>query len=661
MEGRRSLWPRTGVKLRRHRALVTAVVLTVCGAVSGSEQRSMPAVTSLPTAVPRPESVCGIPARPSRPSWWRALRSVSPLADQTPLVYEQFPRILTPTETGTIRVVAEVMGDVPTAVFRRNVPTREAGYTEEIWTRSTTREVGGRLVSLFDRRYPSSILVDLLVYPHGNDFPQVPLGGLEVPVSGVTDPSSPPGSTFVTVWLRLAPSNLPASTVRVITPLDGAVPAQYASHVVNLVMPGFGDAQVQNGTQAFELEATAQAFYQHFADAYHTLSFIPRRSPLASYAAFNVNVQNDVEGIGAALIDEQAVYGSETLRSVQLYAAGFAGQHETTVHQTAHHWGDETNLAQIAGVAAAGYRPESHTPLLSEGATLIGAILDGTREVERVPSAVVGGDDTYRVARTTAPGTFHPLQLYRMGFLEPAAVPDVTVFADQAQFSSDTASAPTVGTPVTGGPRTVNINQIMAASGARRGPSFREWRQVFVVVSDELISQMEMDYYNFYAQRAAASSGTQSYDGYGSFYEASGNRVTLRTDIDTRDPGGNPKITQTLAVGDRPFGLGDWRGLVFDSPVTSRVAAGATLTLTGSIDTELLPGSYEFVILRAARSGDAPSAAMTVRATVSDGRFSVPLRFTNAQTGGYAIDAFVFVDADSAAIPTSVMTPLFVD
>ena len=134
----------------------------------------------------------------------------------------------------------------------------------------------------------------------------------------------------------------------------------------------------------------------------------------------------------------------------------------------------------------------------------------------------------------------------------------------------------------------------------------------------------------------------------------------MRTDIDTRDPGGNPNITQTLAISDAPFGSRDWRGLVFDAPVPSRVAAGASLTLSGSIDTDLLPGSHQFVVLRAARYGDAPSAAITVQTKVSGGRFTVPLRFTGDQTGAYAIDAFVFVDADSPAIATSVVTPLFV-
>ena len=636
--------------------LVTVVVLTLCAAVSSWGQRGVPAVTSLPPTVPRPAFACGAPTPLAR---FRGVGTVAPLLDNTPLAYEQFPRILTPTETGTIRVVAEVVGDVPEVTFRRSVPSLETGYTSEVWTRSSTRTVDGRLVSVFDQRYPGSILGDLLVYTHGNDFPQVPLGQLEVPGSTVADLDGP---AFVTVWLRLAPSNLPVSTVQAVTSTEAAVPAaQYASHVVNIVLPGFGDTQVLNGAQAFEFETATLAFYQHFADTYHTLSFIPRRSPLASYAAFNINVKNDVEGIGAALVDEQAAYGSRTLRSVQLYAAGFAGQQETTVHQIAHHWGDETDLAGIAGVAAAGRQPSRHTPLLRGGATLIGAVLEGTREVERVPSAVVDGDDTYRIARTAAPVTFHPLQLYRMGFFEPAAIPDVTVFDDQAQFSRNTADAPAVGIPVTGEQHTVNINQIMAALGVRRGPSFTEWRQAFVVVSDELISQMEMDYYNFYAQRAAAATGTRSYDGYGSFVEATGNRVTLRTDIDTRAGSENPKVAQTLAVGYAPFGKRDWRGLVFDGPVPSRIAAEVSHTLTGSIDTELLPDRYQFLILRAARYGDAPSDAMTVQTTLSGGRFSVPLQFTSDQTGAYEIDIFVFVDGDSPAIPTSVVAPLFVE
>ena len=644
--------------MRRQLVLVTVVVLTLVGTVLRSEQRPASRAGSLPQAVERPGFVCGTPEGLAPV---QGFSTVSPLSESTPLDYEHFPRVLTPGEAGTIRVVAEVVGDVPAVVFRRNVPSLRTGYTPETWARATTRTVDGRVVSVFDQSYPGSILADLLVYAHGYDFPQVPLGRLEVPGSRVTDLNgTPSGPTFVTVWLRLAPANLPVSTVRAVTPTGSSGPvAQYASHVVNLVVPGFGDSRVLNGAQAFELEPAAQAFYQQFADTYHSLAFIPRRSPFASYAAFNINVTNDIRGIGAALFNEQAAYGSRMLRSVQLYSAGFFGQHETTVHQIAHQWGDETNLAAIAGVSAAGYQPQSHTPLLQGGATLVGAVLEGTREVERVPSAVAGGDDTYQIGRTTAPITFHQLQLYRMGFLGPAAVSDVTVFADQAQFSPTTPRAPPVATPVTGAGRSVSINDIMAARGPRSGPSFTEWRLAFIVVSDELISQTEMDYYNFYAQRAAAATGTRSYDGYGSFFESTGNRVVLRTDVDPLDTGATPKIAQTLTVEYPPFGSRDWRGLVFDAAVPSRVETGESLLLTGRIDTTMLPGSYQFLILRAARYGAAPSAATTVQTTISGGRFVVPLRLV--QPGAYAIDAFVFADADSSAIPTSVVTPLFVE
>ena len=192
--------------MRRHWVLVTVVVLVLalCGAEPSSERR--PAVAALPTAASRPMGACGAPARLAR---WRAVRMVPPLPEGAALAYAQFPRILTPTETGTIRVVAEVVGDVPSAVFRRNVPTLKTGYTQELWTRSTTRTVDGRLVSVFDQRYPGAILADLLVYAHGYDFPQVPLGRLEVPGSSVTDlDGTPPASTFLTVWLRLASSGL---------------------------------------------------------------------------------------------------------------------------------------------------------------------------------------------------------------------------------------------------------------------------------------------------------------------------------------------------------------------------------------------------------------------------------------------------------------------
>ena len=636
--------------MRRDWVPPTAMVLVWLGATPAAAQ-PVPRPLALPLAVER-AAVVSVP--PDRPAPMPPVHVARPLGDGTPLVYEQFPRILVPGETGTIRLLVEIVGDVPTAVFRRNVPTVAAGYIEEVWTRSATRTVDGRLVSLFDQGYRGSILADLLLYPHGHDLPQVPLGQLEAADPTVTDPV-----TRVTIWLRLAHSNLPASTVRVITSEESATPvAQYASHVANVVLPGFGDGQVLNGTQAFAFERAAQTFLRYFADSYHTLALIPRRSPLGSYAALNINVKNDVEGIGTPLLDDQAAYGSTVLRSVQLYTAGFAGQQATILHQIGHHWGDETQLAEIAGVTPAGFQPARHTPLLTGGPTLLGGVLDPTRIVERAAGAGQADDTVYRIVRAVPPIMFHQLQRYRMGMLESAAVTDVAVFVDQAQLRSTT---PTVGTPVRGALRAVGVNDLMAALGVRRGPTFSRWRVAFVVLSDELISQTEMDYYNFYAQRASADSGTRSYDGYGSFFEATGGRASLHTDIEPLETSVNPTVTETATVSYPPFGPRDWRGLVFDAPVPSRVAAGASLSLSGRIDPEILREKYQFLVLRVMRYGDPPSAATTVQAMVSAGRFAIPLRFISTQAGAHAIDAFVFVDADGPAIPTSVVTPLFVE
>jgi hypothetical protein len=99
--------------------------------------------------------------------------------------------------------------------------------------------------------------------------------------------------------------------------------------------------------------------------------------------------------------------------------------------------------------------------------------------------------------------------------------------------------------------------------------------------------------------------------------------------------------------------------LHFDEVLPSRVQTSTTLILSGSIDPDVLPGSYQFLVLRASRLGDPPDETTTAQTSVSGGRFAVSLRFPAA--GVYALDAFVFVDVAAAPVPTSVLTPLFVD
>ena len=86
---------------------------------------------------------------------------------------------------------------------------------------------------------------------------------------------------------------MPGSSVRQIAP-----DAQYASHVVNLVLPGFGDTRVSSGTYDFDLPTAARAFFAHFSDNYDSIAFIPQRSQMAEFGGFHRNIGNEVEGIG---------------------------------------------------------------------------------------------------------------------------------------------------------------------------------------------------------------------------------------------------------------------------------------------------------------------------------------------------------------------------
>ena len=236
---------------RRYGVLAIMAGLAVLGARES---------TVLPPAADRLPSMAGPSVRSAHVSRARRVEAVAALSDLSPLSYQQFPPILHPGATGSIRLVLDVVGDVPEVVFRRNVPSSATGHVEELWSRLTTRSVAGRLVSIFEQTYLGTIMSDLLVYPHGHDFPQVPLGRLDDPGGS--------GET-ATVWLRIASTGLPGSTVRLITPSEGGTATvQYASHAVNLALPGFDDARIESAGDGYALEAAAQAFYRDFADKY---------------------------------------------------------------------------------------------------------------------------------------------------------------------------------------------------------------------------------------------------------------------------------------------------------------------------------------------------------------------------------------------------------
>ena len=183
--------------------------------------------------------------------------------------------------------------------------------------RSDTTVIGGRLVSLFHPTWPGRTWLRHLRHErHGFDRPHVFWGRVIVPSSGPASPSH--SASTRPVYLRVGSAGNPRSHVRLIAP-----DVQYASHVVNLVVPGFGDSRATGGTYDLDLAAVSNQFYRHFADRYDSIAFVAQRSQVAEYGAFHRNVKNRVEGIGKPLLDQSQMYGSGVrLQSVEFYSQG---------------------------------------------------------------------------------------------------------------------------------------------------------------------------------------------------------------------------------------------------------------------------------------------------------------------------------------------------
>ena len=525
------------------------------------------------------------------------------------------------------------------------------------------------LVSLFAPRWSGRTWLEHLRHArHGFDHPYVFWGRVLIPRNVSTSAGTP--ATTRSVYLRVGSTGIPRSLVHNLAP-----DVQYASHVVNLVVPGFGDSRVTGGSYDLDLAAVSNRFYEHFADRYDSIAFVAQRSQVAEYGAFHRNVKNQVEGIGKPRLDQSHRYGSAgRLQSVEFYSQGQFATNEQSSHEIAHQWGDGFDWRQLAGITEAGWHPSSHTPLLYRGETLLGSVLAGSRRVGR-PTRALPSDADYVVEGTSSPMRFHPLQLYRMGQLPARDVPDVWVFVDQDQLSGQNGRTPSAGTAISGQTNRVTIEGIVAHHGTRRGPSPTEWRRATVVVSqDGLLSQSEMDYWNFFARRLEDPSrnGVVSFDGYPSFDALTEYRVDLQTDI---VPGtsfvpqtgimsaSKDLVIQPLdsrAIDSPAFGPRDWPGVEFDAPVPSHYRPSTPVRLSGRI-TAAAPGATDTILVIFWKSGGSDRDALRFWGDVQpNGRFTVDVDPTALQEGTYSVGVFLFWPDSGAQYPRGLMSPAFV-
>ena len=617
---------------------LTAVAIALSFTVRGDAQRweGEPRDIQSEWSAHQPPDVCGTSRVRAQRLGFRVLAA---MPDAKPVSFEQEPAVLTPDYTGTVTFRNFlVAGDVPTARFKLFDPDSQQ---IEIWTRAGTREIQGRLVSVFSPAWSSSTLAAVMRrQAWGWDYPSIEWGEF------LPEGASPGGGSLIR--LRMASSRLPQVQVRRI-----AADVQYSSHVVNLVVPGFGNSRFGADENNFDFPAVTRKLYEHFEDSYDTITLTPQDVHLSGTSAFHINVKNEVRGIGESIFNDTARFGSGgRLQSVEMFYGSTLATNRTSAHEVAHQWGSYIDWTRLKGLTRAGHQAEAHDPLWAEGETLLGSVLDGTRRVSRD-----GG--SWVIERTPGPIRFHPLTRYAMGLISKEQVPEIILFNDQAQFGSDRSPEPGMG--VNGGTQTATVFNIIGMLGSREGPTPSEWHRAIVVVSrEQLLTQKEMDYWTFFAQRTEDpnGSGVLSYDGFGSFDLATDRRIDLRHAIRPRTAG---RIDQPLPVDFPDFGETDWRDVRFEAPVASRYKTGQRVRLSGRV-TATDRNDYSQILVRLRKYGGTADEAIQLRGPISAaGSFILEYQFEESHRGRYAMEVFLFWAGAPAQYPRASSTVVTVD
>jgi hypothetical protein len=560
------------------------------------------------------------------------------ISNGEPLFFDQDPPLVFPSYNGPITLRNfNIVGDHATIQFRRYDPTSPTGRIET-WQRLTSRTVAGRVVSIFEPSWPATELAASLAhYRIGVDQPNLYWGALVVP-----DTDTPVERP---VRLRVGFDGIPTSAI---VRVNDQV--QYASDVINLVVPNFGDARVGGGQTTFELSAVTSLFYQYVADGYDVIALQPASITLGDFGAFHQNARNDVSGLNLSLFDQSSLYGSRgVLRGVEVYGSSNAARYEDTNHEMAHQWGSHFDWTRIAGITRAGWNPSSHAPLWTGGETLIGSVLFDDRRVR-------AGMSGYEIERTPGPARYHPIELYSMGVIGPEQVQDFAVFADQAQFGT-TVTSPAAGTPVAGEARPVSISDVIREHGRRTGPSPSVWRRATVLVSrDRLVSQREMDYWNFFAQRLAdrMQSNPPTYDGFAPFRVATRNLVSLSTLIQPLSGSALPEELDTSAPA---FGVAEWRGVTFASPVPTHFRVG-DVTLNGRVTATESVDFDDIALVLSKADGSKLRFDGDIRRS---GDFAVTLRFRDQDRGQYSMSVNLFWPNSGPQFPRTTLSTITID
>jgi hypothetical protein len=269
-------------------------------------------------------------------------------------------------------------------------------------------------------------------------------------------------------------------------------------------------------------------------------------------------------------------------------------------------------------------------------------------------------DGEWRIARTADVAKFHPLTRYAMGILPKENVPEIVLFDDQGQLNEDIVPDP--GTSLTGATRSATIFNIIGMLGERAGTTPREWHRATIVVTrDRLLTQREMDYWNFVAARAEDPNrtGTVGWDGIPSFDLATDRAIDLRTAI---RPKAAAAIPQALGVDFPDMDAFSWRGVRLDAPVKTRYTVGERVRISGQVAAQDRT-DFDQVLFRLIPDGSQASTQdLRAFARVSSaGTFVADFQLEAQHRGRHAMAVYLFWPGSEGQLPRSAVTTVVVE
>jgi hypothetical protein len=241
-------------------------------------------------------------------------------------------------------------------------------------------------------------------------------------------------------------------------------------------------------TEKVDLVSVGRRFYAAHPDAFDQLVVYTTRplNPVAGTLAFELNVKNEVRGIGIDQTSEAAVWGSAgRLQSVVYMDAidqylGVDG-FEILGHEVGHRWLARFRFRDRTGSLRGALlgRADVHWSFFLDTQA---SLLEGNAIRD------LGGG---RFETTDFTRRFSALDQYAMGLRTAAEVPPFFYVDTPDDFRPNrpykASASPEAGVTFTGTRRDVTIEDVIAAMGPRlpaTGAAPHEWRIAFVLVSD---------------------------------------------------------------------------------------------------------------------------------------------------------------------------------